>query len=117
MTLIGVSGYLLASGAYLVFILLLLAARNKTLPGRLVLVGSILVFASSLVAALQINQGFSLQSVLLLENVKLAIWSLLILCTQTNVHSIRSALAQPKIKRHRPHYRHQWRIAQRFLAP
>ena len=100
MTLIGVSGYLLASCAYLVFILLLLAARNKTLPGRLVLVGSILVFASSVAAALQIDQSFSLQTVFLIENVKLAIWSLLILCTQTNVHSLRSAINQPKIKKY-----------------
>jgi len=100
MTVIGVSGYLLASCAYLVFILLLLAARNKTLPGRLVLVGSLLVFASSVVSALQIDQGFSLQTVLLVENFKLAIWSLLVLCTQTNVHSIRSAFRQLKIKKY-----------------
>jgi putative PEP-CTERM system histidine kinase len=100
MTLIGVSGYLLASCAYLIFILLLLAARNKTLPGRLVLVGSILVFVSSVVATLQIDQGFSLQIVLLIENFKLAVWSLLTLCTQTNAHSIRSALRQPKITKY-----------------
>ncbi len=34
MALIGISGYLLAGCAYLVFILLLLAARNNTLSGR-----------------------------------------------------------------------------------
>jgi len=100
MTLIGVSGYLLASCAYLVFILLLLAARNKTLPGRLVLAGSILVLFSSMAATLQIHQGFSLQFVLLIENFKLAVWSLLILCTQANVRSIRSAFIQPKIKKY-----------------
>ncbi len=100
MTLIGVSGYLLASCAYLIFILLLLAARNRTLPGRLVLMGSTLVFASSMIAVLQIDQGFSLQVVFLIENFKLAIWSLLIICTQTNAHTIQTAFHQPKIKKY-----------------
>ena len=100
MALIGLSGYLLAGCAYLVFILLLLAARNNTLTGRLVLLGSVLICASSVAAALQIEQGFSLQAVLLIETFKLATWSLLILCTQTNVHSIRAALRQPKIKQY-----------------
>ena len=100
METIGLLGYLLAGIAYLVFILLLLAARNKTLPGRLVLAGSVFVFASSVVAALQIEQGFSLHIVFLLENFKLIIWSLLILCTQVNVHSIRSAFRQSKVKKY-----------------
>jgi len=96
--ILGLAGYTFASIAYLIFILLLFAARNKTLPGRLVLVGSILVLASSVVAALQIDQNFSLQTVFLIENFKLVVWSVLILCTQTNVHSIRTAFRQPKIK-------------------
>ena len=100
MTLIGVSGYLLASCAYFVFILLLLAARNKTLPGRLIFVGSVLTLISSLFATLQIHQGFSLQTVLLLENLKIMVWSILILCTQNNVHSIRLAFQQSKIKKY-----------------
>ena len=98
MEILGLAGYTFASIAYLIFILLLFAARNKTLPGRLVLVGSILVLASSVVAALQIDQNFSLQTVFLIENFKLVVWSVLILCTQTNVHSIRTAFRQPKIK-------------------
>ncbi|MCW8832337.1 MAG: PEP-CTERM system histidine kinase PrsK [Colwellia sp.] len=100
MALIGISGYLLAGCAYLVFILLLLAARNKTLSGRLVLLGSVFVLASSVAAAIQIDQGFSLQTVLLIETFKLAIWSLLILCTQANAHSISSAFHHPKIKKY-----------------
>lgn len=100
METIGLLGYLLSGIAYLVFILLLLAARNKTLPGRLVLAGSVFVFASSIAAALQIEQGFSLYIVFLLENFKLVIWSLLILCTQVNVHSIRSAFQQSKVKKY-----------------
>lgn len=98
METIGLLGYLLAGFAYFIFILLLLAARNKTLSGRLVLVGSTLVFASSVASALQIDQGFSLHTILLIETFKLATWSLLILCTQTNVNSLGTALRQPKIR-------------------
>ena len=100
MTSLGISGYVLASFAYLVFILLLLAAKNKTLPGRLVLAGSVLVLISSIAAALQIHQGFSLHRVLAIENVKLAIWTLLILCTQNNIHSFSDFLQQRKIKQY-----------------
>mgnify|MGYP000499697300 CR=1 FL=1 len=100
MALIGISGYLLAGCAYLVFILLLLAARNNTLSGRLVLLGSVFVLASSVAAAIQIEQGFSLHTVLLIDTFKLAIWSLLVLCTQANIHSLRAAFRQPKIKQY-----------------
>jgi len=100
MAFAGISGYLLATCAYLVFILLLLAARNNTLSGKLVLIGSVLILASSATAALQIDQAFSLQWVLLIETFKLAVWSLLILSTQANVNSIRVALKQSQIKKY-----------------
>ena len=44
MEVIGTSGYFLAACAYAVFILLLLAARNKTLAGGLVLLAAFLIF-------------------------------------------------------------------------
>lgn len=100
MVLAGLLGYLLAACAYLVFILLLFAARNNTLSGRLVLIGSSLVLASSITATLQIDQAFELQWVLLIETFKLAVWSLLILSTQANVSSIKAALKQAHIKRY-----------------
>jgi len=100
MALAGISGYLLATCAYLVFILLLLAARNNTLSGKLVLLGGLLILVSSATAALQIDQAFSLQWVLLMETFKLAIWSLLILSTQANVSSIQAALSHPQIKKY-----------------
>jgi len=100
MEAIGTSGYFLAACAYAVFILLLLAARNKTLAGSLVLIASFLVCASSLSAALQPKQGFSLLIVLGIETVKIAIWSLLILCTQANITSVKAFIADPKIKQY-----------------
>ncbi len=100
MEVIGTSGYFLASCAYAVFILLLLAARNKTLSGLLVLLATTLVFISSLSAALQPKQGYSLLIVLVIETFKLAIWSLLIICTQANITSVKGFLSHPKIKQY-----------------
>ncbi len=97
MELIGVSGYVLAALAYIVFILLLLAARNKTLSGRLVLLSSLFVLSSSVAGALQIYQGFSLKYVLVFETFKLAFWSLLIICSQSNINSLKDFFSQTKI--------------------
>jgi putative PEP-CTERM system histidine kinase len=97
MELVGISGFVLAALAYFVFILLLLAARNKTLAGRLVLLASFLVIGSSIVAALQIEKDFSLKYVLAIETFKLAMWSLLIICTQANVNSIKTFFVQAKV--------------------
>lgn len=100
MEVIGTSGYFLAACAYAVFILLLLAARNKTLAGSLVLLAALLVAASSLSAALQPKQGFSLLIVLAIETFKLAIWSLLIICTQANISSVKVFITHPKIRQY-----------------
>lgn len=100
MEVIGVSGYFLSACAYLIFILLLLAARNNTLAGRLVLLAAVLVFFSSLTAALQPKMGFSLLIVLAIETFELMVWSLLILCTQSNITTFKQLLYQPKIKKY-----------------
>jgi putative PEP-CTERM system histidine kinase len=100
MEVIGSSGYFLAACAYAIFILLLLAARNKTLAGSLVLLAAFLVAASSLSAALQPKQGFSLLIILAIETFKIAVWSLLILCTQANISSLKAFISHPKIKQY-----------------
>jgi len=100
MDVIGSSGYFLAACAYAVFILLLLAARNKTLAGSLILLAAFLVSASSLSAALQPKQGFSLLIVLAIETFKIAVWSLLIICTQANITSLKAFISHPKVKQY-----------------
>jgi putative PEP-CTERM system histidine kinase len=100
MEVIGTSGYFLAACAYAVFILLLLAARNKTLAGGLVLLASLLVFSSSLSAALQPKQGFSLLIVMAIETIKLAVWSLLIICTQANITSLKALVTHSQVKQY-----------------
>jgi len=98
MELVGLSGYAFAAFAYLVFILLLLAARNNTLSGRLVLLGSMLTLASSVLSFFQLEQGYSLKIPLAFEALKLVVWSVLVLCTQTNTQSLRTIFSQTKIR-------------------
>jgi putative PEP-CTERM system histidine kinase len=100
MEVIGTSGYFLASCAYAVFILLLLAARNKTLAGGLVLLAAFLVFSSSLTAALQPKQEFSLLIVMAIETFKVAVWSILIICTQANITTVKELILHPKVKQY-----------------
>jgi putative PEP-CTERM system histidine kinase len=100
MEVIGTSGYFLASCAYAVFILLLLAARNKTLAGSLVLLAAFLVFSSSLAAALQPKKEFSLLIVMAIETFKLAVWSILIICTQANITTVKELISHPKVKKY-----------------
>lgn len=100
MEVIGTTGYFLAASAYGVFILLLLAARNKTLAGGLMLFAALLVFSSSLLSALQPKQDFSLLIVMAIETVKLAVWLLLILCTQANIPSVKALLGSSKAKQY-----------------
>jgi len=97
---IGLLGYLLAGFAYFIFILLLLAARNKTLSGRLILFSSLLIIFSSFFSILQIDSGISLQNVLGFETIKLAIWSLLILSTQSNLQSVKELFTHKKTKKY-----------------
>jgi len=100
MEVIGTSGYFLAASAYAIFILLLLAARNKTLSGSLVLLAALLVFSSSLGSALQPKQEFSLLIVMAIETFKIGVWSLLIICTQVNITSFKAFFIHPKIQQY-----------------
>jgi len=100
MEVIGISGYLLSTCAYIVFILLLLAARNKTIAGRLVLLAAFLVFCSSFAAALQPKMGFSLLIVLAIDTVEIMVWSILLLCTQSNINSFKQLISEPKTKQY-----------------
>lgn len=87
--LLGLLGYIIASFAFFVFILLLLAARNNTLSGRLVLMGSLATLASFGFGALQLQQHFSLKIVFVFETVKILLWSLLVLTTRERLFSFK----------------------------
>jgi len=104
MDLVGLAGYIVASLAFFVFILLLLAARNKTVTGRLVLFASSFTLLSTSLAAVQIEQHFTLKLVLFFEAIKIAMWSLLITCTRENLQSLQQVIQSRTVK----HYLGIW---------
>jgi len=100
MELLGLSGYIFASFAYFIFVLLLFAARNRTLLGRLVLLGSLTSLASFTLGAFQLEQHFSLKNIFIFENFKLLFWSLLILTTRESVTSFKEFFVNKAVKQY-----------------
>ncbi|TWX51070.1 XrtA/PEP-CTERM system histidine kinase PrsK [Colwellia hornerae] len=97
---LGLFGYSLAGIAYLVFALLIFAARNKTTLARWVLVSVLVTVIANGVAALQIKLGFSLQWAMLADGFKVACWSLLILLCNTEQRSFRAMIANSQIRQY-----------------
>ncbi|MBA6352537.1 XrtA/PEP-CTERM system histidine kinase PrsK [Colwellia sp. BRX9-1] len=97
---LGLFGYSLAGIAYLVFALLIFAARNKTTLARWVLVSVLVTVIANGVAALQIKLGFSLQWAMLADGFKVACWSLLILLCNTEQRSFRAIIANSHIRQY-----------------
>ncbi|MBA6348703.1 XrtA/PEP-CTERM system histidine kinase PrsK [Colwellia sp. BRX8-9] len=97
---LGLFGYSLAGIAYLVFALLIFAARNKTTLARWVLVSVFVTVIANGVAALQIKLGFSLQWAMLADGFKVACWSLLILLCNTEQRSFRAVIANSHIRQY-----------------
>ena len=100
MELLGFFSYIMASLAYFAFILLLLAARNNTLSGRLVLSASIISLIALLLNALQLQQHFSMKILFLAENIKILFLSLLILSTKEGVQFFHQLLKNKVIQKH-----------------
>ncbi|AOW77078.1 histidine kinase [Colwellia sp. PAMC 20917] len=97
---LGLFGYSLASAAYFVFALLIFAARNKTSLARWVLVSVLVTVIANVVAALQIQIGFSLQWAMLADGFKIACWSLLILLCNTEQRSFRAIITNSQIRQY-----------------
>ena len=70
MDFIGLVGFSLASAAYIIFMLLIIAARNNSLLARWVLFCVVMTLTSNLVSALQIKLGFSLQWAIFSDGIK-----------------------------------------------
>ncbi len=90
MDFIGTIGFSLASVAYALFSLLIIAARNNSLLARWVLLCTLVTCGSSVVASLQIKLGFSLQWAMLADCFKIACWSLLIILFNTEDRTIKA---------------------------
>ncbi len=83
MDFIGLIGFSLAGAAYILFALLIIAARNNSLLAQWVLACTLVTLCANVVSALQIKFGFSLQWAMLADGFKIACWSLLIILFNT----------------------------------
>ena len=100
MEIIGIIGYLSAAAAFLIFSLLLLAAKIDTLHGRLIFVLSTLTLASSITSASQIYSGTSLKTVLIIENIKYFIVGLLLLSSHLGVFKSSMLIESKQIRKY-----------------
>jgi len=96
--LFGFASYIIATFSFIIFGLLLLAANNNTLAGRLILMSVFFTMLSFAVASFQLQEHFSLKFVLFFETLKHLFWLLLIISSRENVSSYRDLLINPKCR-------------------
>lgn len=92
MSLVGLIGYIVSSFAFFIFILLLLAAKNNTLAGRLVLIASVITMVANSLAAFQLEYLFSLRIVLIFESIKLILWPMLLISNRDSINTLSAIL-------------------------
>lgn len=97
---VGFWGYCLAAFAYLVFALLIIAARNKSLIAKLLLVCTLVSSAVAAIAAAQIQISFSLKIVFLFEAIKFGVWSFLLLSFNSKEEAFAGLIKQDAIKKY-----------------
>ena len=97
---IGVWGYSFASVAYAVFALLILAAHNQSSLAKWILLTAIIAGAVNVFSVLQLTMGYSLQWVMLLDAIKIAFFSVLILSFNTEQGSLKAILTDKTIQKY-----------------
>ncbi len=97
---IGFWGFSVASLVYLVFALLIFAARNNAFIARWLLVCALVSSIAHFSAALQIQMSFGLKWAMLLDAINIGCWSLLILSFNGEVGSISELLKRDSVKRY-----------------
>lgn len=100
MDVLGIVGFAIAAIGYLVFSLLLVAARNDSAFARLFLFSAIASFVSFAVAALQVNLGFSLLLVFFFDSVKLAGWALVVLSCNVDTKQLKGVFVDSRVKQY-----------------
>ncbi|GLX78215.1 histidine kinase [Thalassotalea insulae] len=100
MEFIGLVGFALSAAAYLVFTLLIFAARNKSLLAQWMIISALSTLVANAIAFAQINWGFNLQWVMLADGVKIACWSIMLLICNTELTSIRRLLTNYHIRQY-----------------
>ncbi|KGJ95971.1 hypothetical protein ND16A_1150 [Thalassotalea sp. ND16A] len=94
MDLFGLIGYSIASIAYLLFSLLLLATKQKAFTSNLMLVAIVTVLIANLASALQLYHGLSLTIIFAIETIKLAAFTLLLFSIRVNPKTLSEFLAR-----------------------
>lgn len=89
---VGIWGYSFASIAYILFSLLIIAAHNQSSIAKWLLFSTLIAGAANAIGALQISLGFSLLWSMLIDGVKVAAFSVLILSFNIGKGNIRTIL-------------------------
>jgi putative PEP-CTERM system histidine kinase len=89
---VGIWGYSFASIAYVIFSLLILAAHNHSSIAKWLFFIALIASGTNVVAALQIYIGFSLQWAMLVDVLKIAAFSVLVLSFNIEKGSIQEVL-------------------------
>jgi putative PEP-CTERM system histidine kinase len=100
MDFIGLLGFSLAVVVYVLLALLIIAARNRSLVAKAVLLCTLVTLSSNLVAALQIKLGYSLQWAMLADGFKIACWSLLIILFNTEHRDFKTLVSNYTIRQY-----------------
>ncbi len=100
MEFIGLIGFALSFIAYLVFTLLIFAARNKSLLAQWTIICALTTSLASGLSFLQIKFAFSLQWVMLADGIKIACWSIMLLICNTELTSIRRIFSNFHIRQY-----------------
>ncbi|WP_440874893.1 XrtA/PEP-CTERM system histidine kinase PrsK [Thalassotalea sp. PLHSN55] len=100
MWLAGTLGYLGATLAYVIFTLMLFAARNKAPVARWLLLCALVTLFANGVAAAQLKFGFNIQWAMAADAVKIAVWAVLILSFNSEYHSIKTLLKNSYIQKY-----------------
>ena len=97
---VGLFGYGFASLAFLLFTLLVVAARNTSLLSRWVVFCAFVSFASYSIYASQVYFLFPLIYALAIDTVRIAFWAVLLLCCNTELDSIKALLKSRYVKQY-----------------
>lgn len=100
MDFVGFVGYSLNFIAFLIFMFMLITARNKLTLARWTIVAVLTSTIAALLAAAQLKLHFSLQWVMLADGIKIAAWAILVLICNTELTSIRQLFSNYHIRQY-----------------
>jgi len=97
---VGIWGYSFASIAYIIFSLLILAAHNQSSIAKWVLFSALMASMANMIGVLQITLGFSLQWAMLVDAIKIATFSVLILSFNIEKGSVQEIFKNKRVSKY-----------------